>query len=274
MDADFDRWLESVPLPPEMPAGEGAAFSVALGSDLSRLLWGATGHPAGFIPKMSTYFQALETSGEDIELINKVGGTFEPGDVGTWVAAGAGAVTTGWQFRNEFDLAQVQALFGDHEGARRLDRWAAARGVTRFGRFAQGVGARPFTEVELRLPGAIDDQLDAAEAGFRDLLGAELSPDARRALRASRPDLALAVRIGGGAIERVAAVAAGPGLDVVSELCKDAGLGFDGDVSNIQGTLSADVASFEYARVRDGGPQVDIHLAVVAAGDLRSPGLN
>ncbi len=275
MDADFDRWLESIPLPPELPSGEAAAFRVSLGSDLSRLTWGATGHPAGFIPKMSTYFQSLETSGEDIELINQVGGTFEPGNVGTWVTADAGAVATGWQFRNEFDLAAIQSLFGDHEGKSRLGDWAAAHNATRFRRFAQGVGERPFTEVEVIVPGeTVDQQLDAVAAGFRELLDVDLCDGARRALGASRPELGLAVRIGRGEIARVAAVVPGPGLDGVSALCKDAGLGFDGSLSKIQGALSAELASFEYARTRAGESQVDVHLAVGAAGDMRKPGMN
>jgi hypothetical protein len=274
MDTEIDRWLESIPLPPELPAGQRADFLVTVASDLSRLMWSATGHPAGFIPKMSKYFDACKVGADDIALINKVGGTFEPKSVGTWISVEGDAVGTGWQFRNVFDLAAIQALFGDHEAKTRLSAWAAAHGVERFRRFAQGVGDQAFTEIEVIVPGeGIDAQIEVATAGFRDLFGEELPEHARHALRASRPELGLAVRIRRGQVVRVAAVAAGPGLDVVAQLCTEAGLAYESRVSQLQGALSAELAAFDYVHT-DGGARVDLHLAVGAAGDLRKPGMN
>src|SRR5690606_23903413 len=70
MDTYLDRLLESVPLPPEMPHGYIAHFTVALASDLSEMSWRAYGDPAGFIPKMSKYFQDCKISPQDMGIID------------------------------------------------------------------------------------------------------------------------------------------------------------------------------------------------------------
>jgi hypothetical protein len=82
MDIHLTRWMESVPLPPELPSGHSAHFTVRLASDLSRLTWGAYGNPAGFIPKMAKYFEASKISAEDIALIDQMGNGLEPELVG------------------------------------------------------------------------------------------------------------------------------------------------------------------------------------------------
>src|SRR5688572_2765554 len=129
MDPKLDRWLESVPMPPEMPRGGRVTFSVAVASDLSRLRWGAHGHPAGFIPKMADYLSKCGVSASEVNLINVLGERYEPSDVGSWIGVAAGAVVTGWQFLDELPLAEMAGLAGADATA--IAAWCQGRGIER-----------------------------------------------------------------------------------------------------------------------------------------------
>lgn len=241
MDTEIDRWLESVPLPPELPAGESATFVVTLGSDASRLRWAAYGDPAGFVPKMGTYFDKVGIGKADVALLNQIGGSLEPRKVGSWVAVHDQAVRTGWQFLDRHPFSVIEPLFGQHEARDKLVAWLADAGVNEFQRFSQGVGKEPHTEIEWVLPGDTAlAQLEAARAGFTALAGETLPDYVAAAAGGGEPALSLVVRIAGGAVVRVALRLPNPGEDVAASLARDAGQGYDERVSQLIKTYHAD----------------------------------
>jgi hypothetical protein len=252
MDVPMTLWMESVPLPPEMPTGHGAHFTVRLASDLSRLTWGAYGNPAGFIPKLAKYLEASKISREDVALIDAMGNGLEPKLVGSWISVADGAIETGWHFCDEHAFAEIAPLFGDGEGKARLMDWLASSNVERFGRFVQQIGDSPASTIEFPLPGAtIDDRLDAAAQAFVALAGTPLPDAVRDAMSsAAAVDLAVGVRMVGGVIVAVSLSAPGLGNDVVARLCRDLGLPFDDKHMRLQSGFGADRADrVEYTRV-------------------------
>ena len=68
MDIHLDRWLEHLPMPPDMPNGQGVTYLAMLGSDLRRVWWGAWGDPGGFVPKMADYFKLCNIARSDAAL--------------------------------------------------------------------------------------------------------------------------------------------------------------------------------------------------------------
>lgn len=265
MDVPMTMWMESVPLPPEMPAGHGAHFTVRLASDLSRLTWGAYGNPVGFIPKMSKYLEASKISREDVALIDAMGNGLEPELVGSWISVADGAIATGWQFCDEHAFAEIAPLFGDGEGKARLMGWLARSNVERFGRFVQQIGDSPSSIIEFPLPGAaIADRLDAAAQAFVALAGTPLPDAVREAMSSGAAgDLAVGVRMEGGTIVAVSLSAPGLGNDVVARLCRELGMPFDDKHMRLQSGFGADRADrVEYTRVlaqamSQGGPDAE-----------------
>ncbi len=262
MDLPLTRWLESVPLPPEMPAGHLASFGVTIGSDLQRLTWGAYGDPAGFIPKMSSYFQAVGMSDTDTALIDLLGNQLEPRLVGSWIHVEGGAVTSGWHFHDEHDWSALYSAFGEHEARRSLQEWLQQAGITRFRRFTQGVQEQPFSEVEFAVPGvAIDDRIEAIAAAFSTLANASLPDHVARAFAAATDtDFAIAARVEQGRISRVSAIVPSLASDTASKLCKEAGVPFEERVHRVERALGSDgIDHLEYV-VCDGQAAVDLHI--------------
>ncbi len=278
MDIHLTRWLESVPLPPEMPSGHSAHFSVTVASDLSRLTWGAYGNPAGFIPKMAKYLEACRIAPEDVALIDALGNDLEPALVGSWIAVEDGQVSTGWQFCDEHEFARVAPQFSDSEAKATLMAWLDSAGVTRFRRFVQTIGDDAASYIELPVPGvAIDDRLDAVSEAFRQLAGQPLPEHAVRAFgHAATPTLAVGVRIRAGVIDRVAAIAPGIGNDVVATLCQEAGIGFSDRHPRMQASFGADGPDgIVYTQVlpqSDGAPSERVDVIVIpSGGDAAAP---
>ena len=259
MDIHLTRWMESIPLPPEMPNGHSAHFTVRLASDLSRLTWGAYGNPAGFIPKLAKYMEVSKISQEDIALIDAMGNGLEPKLVGSWISVVDGAIATGWQFCDEHPFAEIEPLFADHEGKAQLMGWLARAHLEQFGRFVQTIGDKPSSTIEFPLQGvAIDDRLEEAAHAFSMMAGAPLPEAVRDAMsNAAAVDLAVAVQIQGGLVTAVSLSAPGLGNDVVARLCQDLGLGFDDNKhARLQGAFGANGADrVEYTRVLAGTPE-------------------
>src|SRR5690606_8347488 len=139
MDVDMNRWLESVPMPPEM-AGQGqASFLVSVASDRSRVRWSAHGHPAGFVPKMAEYLSKCGVSSGDVDVINRVGEELRPERVGTWVGAAAGEMETGWHFLDERPMALLAGLLDSGGAGVSLLEWSAAVGVSVFHRYSRAI---------------------------------------------------------------------------------------------------------------------------------------
>ena len=262
MDIHLTRWLEYVPLPPELPAGHESNFLVKLGTDLGSLTWSAYGNPAGFIPKMSDYFEKEKLGAADISLIDQLGNKLEPALVGMWITVTENTIDRGWQFCDRHPFAELVDAFSDHEAKATIIAWLAESGVTHFQRFSQSIGDTPFTEIEFGVPGvAIDDQIASVSAAFRALSGSDLPDYVAEALSAApEPRFSVSARVSGGVITQVAVQSPTLGNDVVAKLCADAGTPYEGTVSKIQGALRATGSErVEYSRSGE-RQRIEVHI--------------
>jgi len=261
MDIHLDRWLEHVPMPPEMPDGHQATYLAMLGSDLRRLWWGAWGNPRGFVPKMAEYFKLCNIAKSDAALLDQMGELLEPRLVGSWIGVWGGKVTTGWHFWDPQPWPKIESMFGTHEAKYQLKKWVEDHGVPRIERFTQGIGDAAFSELELAVPGeTVAAQVDALSDAFVQLTGAPLAePLAERFRAITSPQFALAVRIRGGAIARVGALAPGIAMADIAALCADAKVPVDPALAKLVGALGDGVARVEYGRAGDRAG-VDVYL--------------
>jgi hypothetical protein len=261
MDIHLDRWLEHNPTPPDMPDGEGVSFLAMLGSDLRRIWWGAWGDPRGFVPRMADYFKLCNIAKSDAQLLDAVGEQLEPKLVGSWIGVWGGKVTTGWHFWDPQPWPKVEAMFGTHEAKYKLKKFVETNNLERIERFTQSIGDSPYSEIELAVPGdTVDAQVSALSAAFTDFTGGPLSPALGDRLRmAGVPQFGLAIRIRGGQIVRVGALAPGMGLDAIAGICADAKVGVDEKLHKLVGALGEGISRIEYGRAGERAG-VDVYL--------------
>lgn len=279
MDVHLNRWLESVPLPPEMPMGHDAHFAVVLSSDLGRMAWRAHGNPTGFVPKMAKYFESCRMTNQDMMLLDQMGEMLEPQLVGSWIAVADNRVHTGWQFTDAHPFAAIEPLFAEHAAKDKLLAWLENAGVDKFRRFSQAIGDDSHSELEFPVAGvSVDDQLAHVSSAFVALTGEPLPEYVNTAMSSAlSPEFAVAVRIRAGAIAKVSVLSPGLGNDVISELCRGAALAYHSKLPKLQGALGAQGADcVEYARFSDEAvtEQVDIHLIPTDAAELPIKSLN
>jgi hypothetical protein len=261
MDIHLDRWLEHNPTPPDMPDGQGVSYLAMLGSDLRRVWWGAWGDPRGFVPKMADYFKLCNIAKSDAAVLDAIGEQLEPKLVGSWIGVWGGKVTTGWHFWDPQPWSRVEAMFGTHEAKYKLKKFVEDHKLERIERFTQAIGDTPFSEIELAIPGeTVDDQVTTLSQAFVDFTGGPLAPALVSRLRqATHPQFGLAIRIRGGQIVRVGALAPGIALDSIIALCNDAKVKVDEKLGKVVGALGEGITRVEYGRAGDKAG-VDIYL--------------
>jgi len=261
MDIHLDRWLEHNPTPPDMPDGEGVSYLAMLGSDLKRVWWGAWGDPRGFVPRIADYFKLCNIAKSDAHVLDQIGEALEPKLVGSWIGVWGGKVTTGWHFMDPQPWTKVEAMFGTHEAKYQLKKWVEDHKVERIERFSQSIGENPYSEIELAIPGeTVADQVAALAESFTAFTGAPPSDAILSRLReAGVPDFALSLRIRGGHIVRVGALAPGIALDAITHLCQDAKVGADDKLPKLVGALGEGITRVEYGRAGERAG-VDIYL--------------
>jgi len=261
MDIHLDRWLEHLPMPPDMPDAQGVTYLAMLGSDLRRIWWGAWGDPRGFVPKMADYFKLCNIARSDAALLDQIGEQLEPKLVGSWIGVWGGKVTTGWHFWDPHPWPKVESMFGTHEAKYQLKKWVEDHQVERIERFSQSIGDAAYSEVELAIPGAtIDEQVATLDAAFVSFTGAPLAPELIAGLRAiTVPQFALALRIRGGKISRVGALVPGIAIDDIQRMCGDARVPVEPRLAKLVGALGEGIARVEYGRAGDRAG-VDVYL--------------
>ncbi len=261
MDIHLDRWLEHNPTPPDMPDGEGISYLVMLGSDLRRVWWGAWGDPRGFVPRMADYFKLCNIAKSDAHLLDQIGEELEPRLVGSWIGVWGGKVSTGWHFMDPQPWPKIEAMFGTHEAKYQLKKWVDDHGIARIERFTQSIGDAPYSEIELAVPGeSVDEQVATLSKGFEHFTGAPLgSPILDRLRVAAVADFALAVRIRGGKVVRVGALAPGFAMDAIQHLCQDAKVAVEPKLEKLVGALGEGITRVEYGRAGERAG-VDIYL--------------
>jgi hypothetical protein len=253
MDIHLDRWLEHLPMPPDMPDGQAVTYHAMLGSDLRRIWWGAWGDPRGFVPKMADYFKLCNIAKSDAALLDQIGEQLEPKLVGSWIGVWGGKVTTGWHFGDPHAWPKVESMFGTHEAKYQLKKWVEDHQIERIERFTQSIGDAAYSEIELALPGATtDEQVTALDAAFTAFTGAPLEPALITGLRAiTVPQFALAVRIRGGRVSRIGALIPGIAIDDIERLCGDAKVPVEPRLAKLVGALGEGIARIEYGRAGD-----------------------
>jgi hypothetical protein len=261
MDIHLDRWLEHIPTPTDMPDGEGVSYLAMLGSDLRRLWWGSWGDPRGFVPKLADYFKLCNIAKSDAALLDQIGEALEPKLAGSWIGVWGGKVVTGWHFWDPHPWPKVEAMFGTHDAKYRIKKWVEDHGVERIERFTQSIGDSPFSELELAIPGdTVDAQVTRLSDAFAQLAGGPLSAALVERFRAvTSPGFALSLRIRGGAITRVGALAPGMAVADVERLCADAKVQVDPKLPKLVGALGEGIARVEYGRAGDRAG-VDVYL--------------
>lgn len=261
MDIHLDRWLEHNPAPPDMPDGQGVSYLAMLGSDLRRVWWGAWGDPRGFVPRMADYFKLCNIARSDAQLLDTIGEALEPRLVGSWIGVWGGKVTTGWHFWDPQPWAKVEAMFGTHEAKYKLKKFVEDHQIPRIERFSQSIGDAAYSELELALPGdTVERQVDLLSQAFVDFSGAPLAPPVIERFRAaSVPQFGLVVRIRGGQVVRVGALAPGIELGAISALCGDAKVACDDKLGKVVGALGEGITRVEYGRAGDRAG-IDVYL--------------
>ena len=127
MDTPLTRWLDSVPLPMEMPDGESPPMVVSIGSDARLVRWSAAGAPEGMIPKLVEYLKRAGAVPGDFQRVDESGQALEPRAVGSWIEVRPGSVATGWCFEDRaMPLGRLRSLLGEGSGWRASGRTAAS----------------------------------------------------------------------------------------------------------------------------------------------------
>jgi|SRR5688572_20387993 hypothetical protein len=254
MDIHLDRWLEHLPMPPDMPDGHGVSYLAMLGSDLRRVWWGAWGDPRGFVPKMADYFKLCAIAKSDAAVLDQIGELLEPALVGSWIGVWGGKVTTGWHLMDAKEWTRVEPMFGTHEAKFQIKKWVEDNHVERIERFSQAIGDNPWSELELAVPGAtVDDQVAALDRAFVHFTGGPLTPPMLDRLReANQPQLGITVRIRGGKVIKFGGLVPGMPATAVERFCADARVNYDAKLVKLVGSIAGDgIDHLEYGRAGD-----------------------
>lgn len=251
MDIHLDRWLEHVPMPPEMPDAQGINYLAMIGSDARRVWWGAWGDPRGFVPKMADYFKLCNIAKSDAQLLDQIGEVLEPDQVGSWIGVWGGKVTTGWHIFDQAPWDKVEAMFGTHEAKYQLKKWCEDAKVSHIERFSQSIGDNSWSELELRVPGdTVEAQVATLDKAYVHFTGQPLTPPILERMReASAPDFSITVRIRGGKVIKFGGVLPGMPVPAVERFCADARINYDAKVTKVCGALAGEaITRLEYGR--------------------------
>ena len=239
MDARLTRWLESVPLPMEMPAGGVADITVAVASDLQRLTWSAYGSPPGFIPKLAKYLDVSGAKPTDLEVINAIGETFEPKYVGSWIEVTPGAVATGWQFQNYFELSTLRPYLGDNAAAERVAQWVESKGLSVIHNVRSGLDSERLM-IQLPLDG-VDDWTSIVEAALAEF-GQGADTSAMTSFLGTNPMARPELGFGfsNDAVDIVAVGFSGIKSDDLASLCRSTSVAYEADIGPLGHAMGAD----------------------------------
>lgn len=268
MDTRMGRWLESVPLPPEI-SGPPAQFLVTVGSDLSWVRWGAGSHPSGYIPKLADYLTKAGISVEEVERINVLGGALEPETVGSWIEVRSGEIHTGWHLLDREALGEVIDLLGDE--AAELSAKISATGLLHCTRIARQVDGSPGYEFDLELTGVSEEDALAAASEVLAALGSPLDfPRGDFVNRDLAPVRVVATL--GGSRPGGAGVRFGSSSDQVAALCSGLGVTYAPELDAVKRSLQSAGVIGAWVWVGDDGLSVDVDFHPgTHRGEPRSP---
>ncbi|HEU5057633.1 MAG TPA: hypothetical protein VFU21_13960 [Kofleriaceae bacterium] len=229
MDTPLTRWLDSVPLPMEMPDGDSPPMVVSIGSDARLVRWSAAGAPEGMIPKLVEYLKRAGAVPDDFQRVDEAGQALEPREVGSWIEVRPGSIATGWLFQDRaMPLGRLRALLGEGE-------WMEDLGAESCIRVARGIAVAPAVEVTVEL--GSDRAACLARAGelFRRF-GFAFDPATAAALG---DELTAGVRARRGVVEAVRLSGALPGGQALAATCSAAGVDLSPAVNMVERSIAA-----------------------------------
>jgi hypothetical protein len=256
MDTPLTRWLDSVPLPMEMPGGESPPMVVSLGCDARLVRWSSGGLPEGMIPKLVEYLKRAGAVPGDFQKVDETGQALEPREVGSWIEVRPGVISTGWFFEDrEMPLGRLRALLGEGE-------WMEELGVESCIRVARGIAANPAIDVMVEL--GADRAARVARAGelFRKF-GFSLDPAVAAALG---EDLTAGVRARDGAVEAVRLSGSLPGGQAIAAACSAAGLALSPAINMVERSIAAREAIAVDLEAAAGGSTVTVSFVAGSGG--------
>lgn len=229
MDTPLTRWLDSVPLPMEMPGSESPPMVVALGSDARLVRWSSTGLPEGMIPKLVDYLRRAGAVPGDFQRVDETGQALEPREVGSWIEVRPGTIATGWCFEDrEMPLGRLRVLLGEGQ-------WMEELGSDTCIRVARGIAANPAVDVQVGLVG--DRAARLARAGeLFTRFGFALDAAASAALG---NDLTAGVRARGGQVEAVRLSGSLPGGQALAATCSAVGVDLSPAINMVERSIAA-----------------------------------
>jgi len=259
MDTPLTRWLDSVPLPPEMPDGEGPPLVVSIGSDAMLLRWSSGGAPGGVVPKLVDYLRRAGALPADFHQVDAIGQALEPEVVGSWIEARPGAVATGWFVADRMDTARLRVLLG--EGS-----WMDDLGGGTCLYAGRSIGADPVTDIVVELEGAERaDKLAAAGAAFARC---GLVFDGAAAARFGGQGVALGVRARADQVLSARLLVARPGPGAAGEACAALGL----DLAPAVGVVERSIGAGEMVQLEIERSAAGVAVVVeFVAGATRAP---
>jgi hypothetical protein len=231
MDMPLSRWLDSVPLPPEMPDGQGPPLVVSLGNDAQLLRWSAGGAPVGVVPKMVDYLRRAGAQVGDFSTVDQIGQTLEPGAVGSWIEARPGAVATGWFVADRnMDLALLRPLLGD-------EAWMDGLGGGPCLYAGRSVGADPLTDLVVGLDGGDGGERLVAAGAVLARCGFAVNLQPLERFGAHR--IALGARGRGGQVVSVRLLVPRPGPGAAADACAALGVELAPAVGVVERSIGA-----------------------------------
>jgi hypothetical protein len=256
MDTPLTRWLDSVPLPMEMPDGESPPMVVSIGSDARLVRWSAAGAPEGMIPKLVDYLKRAGAVPDDFQRVDESGQALEPREVGSWIEVRPGAIATGWFFQDRaMPLGRLRALLGEGE-------WMEDLGTESCIRVARGIALDPAVEVTVELGADRAARLARAGELFRRF-GFAFDPAITAALG---DELTAGVRARRGVIEAVRLSGALPGGQALAATCSAAGVDLSPAVNMVERSIAAREAIEVDVEVASGGPSVVVSFVAGSGG--------
>jgi hypothetical protein len=217
MDMPLTRWLDSIPLPMEMPDASSPPVRVTLGGDGRRVRWEAGGPPEGVIPKLVEYLRRAGATPGDFQRIDQAGQALEPAVVGSWIEVRPGSIETGWYLEDRLPTERLAELLSEGAWLRELgDGWCT--------RVTRGIRDSPATQVttEVTIDLAGEDRAARLAAAATALDRAGLALEQAASLLAG--DLSLVVRARAQAVESMMLSGSLPGSHAVGGLCAALGI--------------------------------------------------
>ena len=275
MDIHLDRWLEHLPMPPDMPNGEARQLPRDARQRSAPRVVGRVGRSARLRAEDGGLLQAVQHRQERRRAARS---DRRARSSPSWSARGSAcgaarsppAGTSGIRSRGPRSSrcsAPTRRSTSSRSGS-------TITSVERIERFTQSIGDRPFSEIELAMPGAtIDDQVDRAVERVRALHRRAARRRARRRAARDHRRRSSRSRCGSAAARSCASARSLPGVaidEIAADVQRRQGRRSIRRLGKLVGALGEGIARVEYGRAGERAG-VDVYVEPTDAA-TRAPG--